>query len=100
MLKTLELLEKSKIVKSYEVLDFKKGKDFYYLKIRAVLIDDSILHIREFVSPDDISSRTIGSTKTVLLSVGGITLLTIKTLKRFLITSTRKKALKNPSKLL
>ena len=100
MLKTLELLEKSKIVKSYEVLDFKKGKDFYYLKIRAVLIDDSILHIREFVSPDDISSRTIGSTKTVLLSVGGITLLTIKTLKRSLITSTRKMALKNPSKLL
>jgi len=55
MLKTLELLEKSKIVKSYEVLDFKRGKDFYYLKIKAVLIDDSILHIREFVSPDDIS---------------------------------------------
>lgn len=90
MLKTLELLEKSKIVKSYEVLDFKKGKDFYYLKIRAVLIDDSTLHIREFVSPDDRSYSYNWIDKNVLSSVGGITPLTTKTLKRFLITSTQK----------
>ena len=83
MLKTLELLRKSKIVKSYEVLDFKKGKDFYYLKIKAVLIDDSILHIREFVSPDDISSRTIGSTKTVLSSVDGNNAPHYKNIKTF-----------------
>ena len=53
MLKTLELPDKSPAVKSCEVLDFKKGKDFYYLKIRAVLID--VLHIREYVSPDNVS---------------------------------------------
>ena len=55
MLKTLELLEKSPIVKSYEILDFKKGKDFYYLKIRVILINDTVLYIREYVSPDDTS---------------------------------------------
>ena len=49
MLKTLESL-KSKIIKSYEVLDFKKGEDFYFLKIKATLIDRSELHIREYVS--------------------------------------------------
>ena len=33
----------------------RKVKTSTTLKIRAVLIDDSILHIREFVSSDDIS---------------------------------------------
>lgn len=33
--KTLRLLQNSKIVKKYETLDVKRGKDFYYLKIRA-----------------------------------------------------------------
>ena len=47
MLKTLELLDKSPVVKSYEILDFKRGKDFYYLKIKAILINDTVLHIRE-----------------------------------------------------
>jgi len=55
MLKTLELLENSPVVKSYEVLDFKKGKDFYYLKIKVNLIDGSILHVREYVSIGEIS---------------------------------------------
>ncbi len=55
MLRTLELLKESSIIKSYDVLDFKKGKDFYYLKIKAILINDSALHIREYVSPDDVS---------------------------------------------
>jgi len=53
MLKTLDLLNKSPIVKSYEILDFKKGKDLYYLKIKAILINDAVLHIREYTSPDD-----------------------------------------------
>ena len=55
MLKSLELLEKSRIIKSYEILDFKSGRDFYYPKAKATLIDDSILFFREFVSPDDVS---------------------------------------------
>jgi len=49
MLKTLELLE-HKLIKSYEILDFKQGKDFYFLKIKAVLIDNSELHVREYAS--------------------------------------------------
>ncbi len=60
MLKTLDLLDRSPIVKSYEVLDFKKGKDFYYLKIKAILINTTVLHIREYVSPDDSLIHTIG----------------------------------------
>jgi hypothetical protein len=52
MLKTLELL-KHKLFISYEVLDFKQGEDFYYLKIKAVLVDNSELHIREYVTEAD-----------------------------------------------
>jgi hypothetical protein len=39
MLKTLELL-KSKLVKSYELLDFKQGEDFYFLKLKAILEEE------------------------------------------------------------
>ncbi len=52
MLKTLELL-KHKLCTSYEVLDFKQGEDFYYLKIKAMLVDKSELHIREYVTEAD-----------------------------------------------
>jgi len=38
MLKTLELL-KHRLFTGYEILDFKQGKDFYYLKIKAILFD-------------------------------------------------------------
>ncbi len=53
MLKILELLKKSKIIKKFEVVDFKHGKDFYYIKIKAMVIDGSILAIREYVSEQD-----------------------------------------------
>ncbi|ASJ09295.1 hypothetical protein A3L11_08660 [Thermococcus siculi] len=53
MLRELELLEKSEIIESYEILDYKEGRDFYFLKIRAKLIDGSVLHIREFVSDEE-----------------------------------------------
>ena len=49
MLKTLESLQ-DKVIKSYEILDFKSGEDFYFLKVKAVLIDDSVLHIKEYYS--------------------------------------------------
>ncbi len=48
MLKTLELLQDD-LIKGFEVLDFKGGERFYYIKIRATLIDGSELHIREFL---------------------------------------------------
>jgi len=50
MLKILKLLKSNKIIKNYAILDSKKGKDFYYLKIEAKLIDDSTLFIRTYVS--------------------------------------------------
>jgi len=53
MPRTLELLKKSSAVKGYEVLDFKQGKDFYFLKVRAKLLDGSELYIREFVSENE-----------------------------------------------
>jgi hypothetical protein len=53
VLRELELLEKSKVVESYEITDYKEGLDFYFLKIRAQLVDGSVLHIREFVSDEE-----------------------------------------------
>ena len=50
MLRTLELLDRSKAIREYEVLDFKQGEDFYFLRIKAILSDDSELYIREYVS--------------------------------------------------
>lgn len=53
MLRELELLNGSRVVKDYEILDYKEGKSFYFLKIKARLIDGSILYIREFVSEEE-----------------------------------------------
>jgi len=53
MLWTLQLLKTSKNIKVYSVLDFKQGKDFYYIKVKVTLRDESILHIREYVSKDE-----------------------------------------------
>jgi len=50
---TLRLLKKSKIIKVYNVLDFKQGRDFYYIKIKATIINKSSLYIREYVSKDE-----------------------------------------------
>jgi hypothetical protein len=90
MLKTLELLKRSPIVKSYDILDFKQGKSFYFLKIKAKLVDGS------FISGSS-SQRTsssipiTGRMKVESLELGGIILLTTKTSKPSLITSTRQK---------
>lgn len=53
MLKTLELLQ-DYLIKGFEVLDFKGGDRFYFIKIRAALVDGSELHIREFFSSDNL----------------------------------------------
>jgi len=50
VLKTLELLDKNKTIKEYGILDFKQGEDFYFLKIKAILSDNSELYIRKYVS--------------------------------------------------
>ena len=50
MLRTLELFKTSKIIKEYEIIDFKQGKDFYFIKAKATLTNKAELHIREFVS--------------------------------------------------
>ncbi|KUK94350.1 MAG: DUF6516 family protein [Methanothrix sp.] len=53
MLKTLEL-HKGDLVKVFEVLDFKGGDRFYFIKIKAIFVDESELHIREFISSDNV----------------------------------------------
>ncbi len=55
MLRELELLEGSPVVRKYEILDYKEGRDFYFLKIKAELMDGSVLYIREFVSENEYS---------------------------------------------
>lgn len=50
MLKMLELLKSSEVVKSHELLDFKHGKGFNFLKVKALLVDNSQLYVREYVS--------------------------------------------------
>ncbi len=53
MLKTLELLKKSKIIKKFEVIDFRYGRNFYYIKIKSEIVDGSILAIREYFSEEN-----------------------------------------------
>jgi hypothetical protein len=53
VLPTLKLVEESKIVKSYEIQDFKEGRDFYFLKLKLIFIDDSMLYAREYVSQNE-----------------------------------------------
>jgi hypothetical protein len=45
-------LLQDELIKSFEILDFKSGNSFYFLKIRAVVIDESLLHIKEYSSLD------------------------------------------------
>ena len=52
MLKTLESL-RDEIVKNYDILDFKTGETFYFLRIKAEIVDGSVLHIREYISIDN-----------------------------------------------
>lgn len=50
----LKSLENSKVVKDYELLEFKTFSSGFYIKIKANIMDDSILFIREY---SDISER-------------------------------------------
>ena len=51
MQRTLESLQ-DKLIKSFEILDFKSGETFYYLKVKAFIVDDSVLQIKEYSSFD------------------------------------------------
>jgi len=52
MQQTLESLQ-DELIKSFEILDFKSGKGFYFLKKTIVISDGSLLHIKEYRSLDD-----------------------------------------------
>lgn len=52
-LRTLDLLKSSKLIKNYEIIDFKKGEDFYYLKAKDEIIDGSLLYIKEYISENE-----------------------------------------------
>jgi hypothetical protein len=49
------LLSKSRIVSSYEVQDFRQGNGFYFLKVRAILHNNTLLYIRQYVSDEEYS---------------------------------------------
>ncbi len=53
MQKILNLLNSSGIVYGYEVLDFKQGDCFSYLKLRAELINSTYLYVRIYISRVD-----------------------------------------------
>ncbi|RQD74321.1 MAG: hypothetical protein D5R97_07950 [Candidatus Syntrophonatronum acetioxidans] len=53
MLKILRLLNSFPLLKSYEVIDFKQGKDFYYIRIKAELKNETSLYIRLYVSDEE-----------------------------------------------
>lgn len=50
MQRILKLLQNSKIVDKFEILDFKSGKDFYYIKIKLEIKNSTELHIKEYIS--------------------------------------------------
>jgi hypothetical protein len=53
MQKTLKSLS-DEIVKCYDIIDFKSGENFYFIKAKAELVDGSELHIKEYVSRADV----------------------------------------------
>ncbi|MFO8132723.1 MAG: DUF6516 family protein [Thermoplasmatota archaeon] len=46
------MLDESDVVKDYEILDFQLGENFYFLKMRITLVDESELYAREYVSEE------------------------------------------------
>jgi len=52
-LEIIKSLEKSYIIKKYDVLVFEMFEGGFYIKIKAWLINDSELYIREYSDPDE-----------------------------------------------
>ena len=44
----LDCLNKSKSIKNYEILDFKSFENGFYIKIKAIIINNTELFIREY----------------------------------------------------
>ncbi|MHA1187835.1 MAG: toxin-antitoxin system TumE family protein [Candidatus Heimdallarchaeota archaeon] len=53
MYRILKLLKTSPLIESYELLDFKSGKNFYYIKGKIALKNKSILYFRQFLSENE-----------------------------------------------
>ena len=56
MLSILKLLRNNPLVKEYKILDFiedKIPKYYFYIKVEVILVDDSILYMREYRSETD-----------------------------------------------
>jgi len=51
MYQFLKLLEESKIVKDLDILNFVDEEEIQALYVKAILIDGSILYVRELVTP-------------------------------------------------
>ena len=49
----LDCLKKFKVVKDFDVLDFKLFEGGFYVKIKVVLEDNSVLFIREYVDEEE-----------------------------------------------
>ena len=49
------MLNKSRIVNSYEIQDFRQGSDFYYIKVQVGLHNNTFLYIRQYVSDEEYS---------------------------------------------
>ncbi len=52
-MREIELFKSFSIVSSCEILDFKQGNQFYYLKVSVKLFDRSTLKVRMYVSEQD-----------------------------------------------
>ena len=50
MQKIFNLFKKSRIVKTYQILDYKVGQGFFYYKAKLELINSTNLFIREYIS--------------------------------------------------
>ncbi|MCF8374265.1 MAG: DUF6516 family protein [Bacteroidales bacterium] len=45
-------LENNKLIKSYEVIDFRENQNGFFLKLKVQFIDESLLFIKEYFSID------------------------------------------------
>ncbi len=53
MLPILKYLDHCKVVEKYEIMDYKQGASFYFLKLRIELSDETLLYVRKYVSSED-----------------------------------------------
>jgi len=48
----LKLLDRSSLVKSYEIQDYRQWQDGFYYRLKVVFADESVLFAREYFDPD------------------------------------------------